>query len=123
MSLNAEKIVGVGVLKKVVKKSRVCKMQRLWTTARQIVIFFTLWVFVIWFSAEIIFALFKNAGFRNITIKKRQKYGLGNLLAWLNERKPRGDIKYDFISETIDAAYKAEMGKYNAEYLVLYAEK
>ena len=35
-------------------------MQRLWTTARQIVIFFTLWVFVIWFSAEIIFALFKN---------------------------------------------------------------
>ena len=74
-------------------------------------------------SEKSFFALFKNAGFRNITIKTRQKYGLGNLLAWLNERKPRGDIKYDFISETIDAAYKAEMGKYNAEYLVLYAEK
>ena len=33
-------------------------MQKLWATAKQIVIFFTLWVFTIWFSAEIILALF-----------------------------------------------------------------
>lgn len=33
-------------------------MQKLWTAAKQIVIFFTLWVFVIWFSAEVVFALF-----------------------------------------------------------------
>lgn len=35
-------------------------MQKLWIKTKQIVIFFALRVIVIWFSAEIIFALFKN---------------------------------------------------------------
>ena len=35
-------------------------MQKLWIKTKQIVIFFALRVMVIWFSAEIIFALFKN---------------------------------------------------------------
>ena len=33
-------------------------MQKLWTTAKQIVVFFALWAIVTWFSAEIILALF-----------------------------------------------------------------
>lgn len=69
--------------------------------------------------------IFTRAGFQKIKIKKRQKYGLGNLLAWCNEGKPRGDIKFDFISESLDSTYKAEMANspLGGEYLVVYAEK
>ena len=46
-------------------------MQKLWIAAKQIVIFFTLWVMVVWFSAEIIFALFKN----NISVSQDDLQG------------------------------------------------
>lgn len=67
--------------------------------------------------------MFEEAGFSDIRIETKQKYGLGNLLAWLKEGKPRGDVKFDFISDTLDAAYKKEMGHLAGEYLTVYAEK
>ena len=75
------------------------------------------------FSQEALRILFEKAGFKNITITTKQKYGLGNLLAWLHEEKPRGDIKYPFITETLDATYRKEMGRLGGEYLVVKAEK
>lgn len=74
-------------------------------------------------SEESLSLIFKEAGFNDIRIEKKQKYGLGNLLAWLHEEKPRGDIKFDFISDTLDAAYKKEMGRLGGEYLIIYATK
>lgn len=74
-------------------------------------------------NGRIMEKIFGDAGFKNIRIKTMQKYGLGNLLAWLSEGKPRGDIKFDFISETIDAVYKEEMSRIKPEYIVLYADK
>ena len=74
-------------------------------------------------STESMKLIFEEAGFRNIEVKTRQKYGLGNLLSWLNERKARGDIKFDFISETIDLVYKAEMARNGGEYIIVYARK
>lgn len=74
-------------------------------------------------SKESLEKIFYAAGFHNIKIEIKQKYGLGNLLAWLHEEKPRGDIKFDFISDTLDAAYKKEMGKMGGEYLIVYATK
>lgn len=74
-------------------------------------------------SKESMKLIFENAGFKNIEVRTKQKYGLGNLVAWLSEGKPRGDIKYDFISETVDSVYKTEMGQLNPEYIVVYAEK
>ena len=76
------------------------------------------------FSSDALKNLFVETGFRKIEVVPSQKYGLGNLLAWLYERKPRGDIKYPFVSPTIDAAYKQEMAENGyAEYLTVYAEK
>lgn len=74
-------------------------------------------------SEKSLLLLFERAGFRSIKIEKIQKYGLGNLIAWLNEGKPRGDIKYDFISDAMNEAYKAEMARQNPEYLVVKALK
>lgn len=65
-----------------------------------------------------------KVGFKNIRIEYKQKYGLGNLLSWLLDSTPRGDIKYEFISKTVDAAYKSSMSnKDYCEYLILYAQK
>lgn len=76
------------------------------------------------FSERVLRILFEEVGFCKVTIKNTQKYGLGNFIAWLHEQIPRGDLKYDFISETMDQVYRqqmAEMG--NGEYLTVYALK
>lgn len=66
----------------------------------------------------------ERIGFKNIRIKYKQKYGLGNLLSWLLDSTPRGDIKYDFIDETVDEAYKKSMSRKDVcEYIILYADK
>ncbi len=66
----------------------------------------------------------ERIGFKNIRIEYKQKYGLGNLLSWLLDSTPRGDIKYDFIDRTIDEAYKRSMSaKDKCEYIIFYADK
>lgn len=68
--------------------------------------------------------IFERAGFKNVQVKIKQKYGLGNLIAWCNEGRPRGDIKFDFISDSVDEAYKSEMARFDrGEYLIVYATK
>lgn len=74
-------------------------------------------------SEDALKIMFEKAGFKEIRIEKIQKYGLGNLIAWLKEGKPRGDIKYDFISDSMNEAYKTEMARINPEYLVVKAVK
>lgn len=59
MSLDAEKIAGVGVSTKAVKKVGY-KNAKIMDKDKTNSYFFALRVMVIWFSAEIIFALFKN---------------------------------------------------------------
>ena len=76
------------------------------------------------FSKESLIDLFKAVGFKYVNIEAKQKYGLGNLLSWLYDHTPRGDIKYPFISPAVDVVYKEEMSKNgHGEYLVVYAEK
>lgn len=74
-------------------------------------------------SEKSLVILFEKAGFKNVKIEKVQKYGLGNLLAWLNEKRPRGNISYDFITDTMNRVYMQEMAKLNPEYLVVKATK
>lgn len=76
------------------------------------------------FSEECLKMIFEEAGFKNISIEKKQKYGLGNLLHWLNEKEPRGHSTYDFVTPTMNAAYMAEMESMgNSEYLIVRREK
>lgn len=76
------------------------------------------------FSEECLKMIFEEAGFKNISIEKKQKYGLGNLLHWLNEKEPRGHSTYDFVTPTMNAAYMAEMESMgNSEYLIVRGEK
>lgn len=67
-----------------------------------------------------------KAGFaeENIKIKFFQRYGIGNLLGWLRDKKPKSAIEAKFITGTLDSAWKAvaeSMGL--ADYIVLYLSK
>ena len=50
-------------------------------------------------SEKIMEKMAKDIGFVNIRVYTIQKYGMGNLLCWLKEQKPKGHITYDFITE------------------------
>jgi SAM-dependent methyltransferase len=72
------------------------------------------------FSSESLELMAGKCGFSRFEAKPRQRFGLGNLVAWLLEREPRGEAAYDFITPALDACYKSEMAKHGtAEYLVL----
>ena len=75
-------------------------------------------------SEKIVKDMADEIGFINIKVHTIQKYGLGNLLCWLNEQKPRGHITYDFISESLDELYKKEIAASGfGEYIILEATK
>ena len=79
-----------------------------------------LWVF----SKSSLDIMAKKAGFTNIEVKFYQRFGLGNLIAWLSEVKPKGDAMYNFITPSLNALYKSEMSREEtAEYLVLEVRK
>lgn len=64
------------------------------------------------------------AGFKNIEIKYKQRYGLGNLVSWLKYKKPMGNMHYAYISDSIDKSYIANCEEHElADYIVIYAEK
>lgn len=66
----------------------------------------------------------QKAGFSNIVIKQKQRYGLENLIGWLREQKPGIKSSYDFVTDTLNVAYKSELESNNmADYLVAYVKK
>jgi hypothetical protein len=76
------------------------------------------------FSVRSLDILAKKAGFTKVSIKCYQRFGIGNLIAWLQTGAPKGDAAYGFISPALDAHYKAEMGyEETAEYLVAELRK
>jgi hypothetical protein len=72
------------------------------------------------FSSKSLALLAEKCGFKSFKVKYYQKYGMGNLLAWLQTHKACGEAKYGFITSALDSLYKNEMAKEEtAEYLVL----
>ena len=66
----------------------------------------------------------RKAGFSKVTIRQKQRYGLGNLIAWLADKEPVGLKTYDFISQTLNNVYQDELEKNGlADYLIAYVEK
>lgn len=66
----------------------------------------------------------EKCGFSNINIKYYQRYGINNMMGWLKEKKPKSEIKYEFITQTLDNAWKSQLVDNGlADYIVLYLEK
>lgn len=51
----------------------------------------------------------KCAGFQTMQIRYAQRYGIGNMVAWLDEKMPRGNIRYDIIPDSLDAAFRSTL--------------
>ena len=66
----------------------------------------------------------RDAGFTDVTIRQVQRYGLSNTLTWLNEKKPKGHSKVEFIPESLEDHYKRaceELGQ--ADYIISVVKK
>jgi len=76
------------------------------------------------FSRRSLEIMAEKCGFLASEVKFYQHYGIGNLIAWLQTRKPKGEAAYDFVPSTLNALYKSEMAREEtAEYLVLELRK
>lgn len=68
--------------------------------------------------------MLEKAGFEDIEIIPHQRFGLGNFINWTKDRKPGGDCKYDFVTTTMDACWKAELERtFRCDYLYCRARK
>lgn len=66
----------------------------------------------------------EKCGFRRVTVKYYQRYGIGNMLGWLKEKEPKSEINQEFITETLNNVWKAQLVDNGlADYIVLYLEK
>lgn len=66
----------------------------------------------------------EKAGFSEFHVQYFQRYGLSNAMAWLRDRRPEGDIRFDYITNAMDIVFKTELEQEKkADYIVLYAIK
>jgi len=76
------------------------------------------------FSGKSLEFIAQKCGFSNVKMDYYTEYGLGNLIAWLQNRKPCGDVDYDFIPAAFEKHYKIDMAKEEtADYMVMKLQK
>lgn len=79
-----------------------------------------LWVF----SEKNLKMMAEDVGFKEVSVKYFQRYGVCNLLGWLREKRPNGDLHEEWISDALDRVWKAEAESQGmADYIVLYVNK
>ncbi|MCH4191445.1 MAG: class I SAM-dependent methyltransferase [Butyrivibrio sp.] len=65
-----------------------------------------------------------KAGFNNVIIEQKQRYGLTNAMMWLRDKKPCGHIQADIISGTLEELFKKCCEEQqSADYIVAYLKK
>jgi SAM-dependent methyltransferase len=76
------------------------------------------------FSRQSLEIMAENSGFSEYSVKFYQRFGIGNLIAWLQTCKPKGEMTYEFVTPALNNLYKTEMAREEtAEYLVLELNK
>lgn len=79
-----------------------------------------LWIF----SESNLKMMAEKIGFSDIKIKYYQRYGVSNLIGWVQNEKPCGNIKHSFVSDTLDNVYKSDCEQRGlADYIVIYLKK
>ena len=76
------------------------------------------------FSEKSLRYLFEKCGYVNISIERKYKYGIGNVMNWLINGTAKGNIEFNLYSETLNKVWQLEMIKAGyAEYLIVSAKK
>ena len=66
----------------------------------------------------------KQAGFLDIRIDYKQRYGLSNVLAWCIEKKPEGHNRIPEVTAAMSDVYRRELEQNGmADYIVAYVRK
>lgn len=77
-----------------------------------------------YFDTAAISNILERAGYSRIKISHYQRFGLGNFMMWLRDRRPRGDVRPQFITDTMDSAWRAELERTGrSDYLFAEAGK
>lgn len=79
----------------------------------------------IWiFSEKNLRLLAEEQGFKNISFKYFQRYGIGNMLGWVKDKKPGTAVEDEFITAALDGVWRGQLSdKKLADYIVMYLEK
>lgn len=79
-----------------------------------------LWIF----SEKNLKMMAEEAGFEQVEVRYFQRYGLSNFVGWMKEQRACGEPDYSFISDAMDAVWKAELSRQGlSDYIVLYLKK
>ena len=66
----------------------------------------------------------EQAGFTNISIKYAQRYGIGNMISWIDNKRPMGHIQYDVVPKTLDSIFRSSLENEGmSDYIILYLVK
>lgn len=77
-----------------------------------------------YFTSAALVNLLKRAGFSKIDIAPMQRFGLGNYISWQKNMKPMGDVKYSYITKSVDNLWKEELARtFKSDYLYARATK
>ena len=75
-------------------------------------------------SGKSLLAMSDEAGFSTSSIKYYQRYGIGNMLGWIRDKKAGTAIEEKFLTDTLDQVWKKECESQGlADYVVLYVTK
>lgn len=77
-----------------------------------------------YFDAEAITRALERAGFTEVRVRFVQRFGLGNTLGWLKERRPMGENREAVVTAAMDDMWRAELERTGrADYLYVEATK
>ncbi len=77
-----------------------------------------------YFNAQALENLLRTAGFQELRILPFHRFGFGNFITWVRDKRPAGDSHFDSISRTMDAVWKSELERtLRCDYLYAIAEK
>lgn len=80
-----------------------------------------LWIF----SEKSLCMMAEKQGFNKMEFKYFQRYGIGNMLGWVKDKKPGTEVKGDeFISAALDGVWRGSLCDQGvSDYIVMYLEK
>jgi SAM-dependent methyltransferase len=62
-----------------------------------------------YFSRKSLQNILELAGFTRIKVVGYQRFGVGNFLSWLLDKRPKGNVKFDFVTPAVDQVWKTEL--------------
>ncbi len=76
------------------------------------------------FNRESLDFAMRNAGFNHVEVKYVQLYSLSNLIAWCVHKKSRARVNSEWLTDTLEKVFEAEMGKIDkGDFIISYAYK